>query len=284
MAYRLRHLVVFLFCNSVRAFDKSPGPPYVLSALHRISGRLHLAHAMQALIESAPKGSVIVDVGMAHGRESFQAAQAGYHVVGFEANPITADDLIQRASLENFEPGSLKVNHAAVGRANGTTTFYIDRENAYGVGSSLQRSGSKEEVVVPVVSLDDYFALTTENIFLLKTDTQGYENAVLGGSENLFQQKRIQFVIVEMAPFLFPRDEAPENVAEVLYKHGFVCFDLLWHSAGGSRPGAPVNNRANSIYPLIRTMHSVSKMENEMYFTDFLCELADSGDLSLLTP
>ena len=136
----------------------------------------------------------MVDVGLAHGDECFDVAEAGRRCMGFEADPLHAEAIRQKAVLH---PNSslLSITAAAAGDTLGFVTFSADRHNKHGVGGTLSsrldaQTGKPisgwDAVKVRMVRLDAVVPQAA-SVFLLKSDTQGHELAVLRGAEGLFR-------------------------------------------------------------------------------------------------
>jgi FkbM family methyltransferase len=138
------------------------------------------------------KVDVLFDVGANIGQFGSRLIQAGYRgrIVSFEPLSVAHRQLVAAASLHSNWSVAPR---AAVGAAAGETVINIS-DNM--VSSSLlpirgehvdsapasRYVGSER---TPVITLDDYAALSRESRVFLKIDTQGFEREVLKGAERL---------------------------------------------------------------------------------------------------
>lgn len=76
-------------------------------------------------------------------------------------------------------------------------------------------------------------ALRGRRVALLKTDTQGYEAAVLSGASASFQAGRVANVIMEYDAKLFRQKEVAREALDVMFSAGMECAALAF--AGGEK-------------------------------------------------
>ena len=278
-------------------------PASVCSLLKRVLPQSGVDEIITELVRTAEEPhSLVLDVGLAHGKECFAIAEAGHICRGFEADPVHAKAVREKAT-KHPNASLLQIHSAAAGDANSVAVFFADRHNKHGVGgtlspranggsgsgSALGKSGSGslpsgwESVEVPIVRLDGQVG-AAEKVFLLKSDTQGHELSVLRGASGLFAKRRVQFVLVEMAIALSASGDQYEGeakqrvqveeatqIAELLNDAGFICCDLPWHDrAGGRYAGPPAKTDA---WGWANHLQHVPRGRNGFYFTDLLCEL-----------
>ena len=85
-------------------------------------------------------------------------------------------------------------------------------------------------ITVPVRRVDDLIQ-SRDEIFLLKTDTQGYELNALKGAARLLNEGRVRFLMVE---FSFGLQKAsgtsPFDLLEFIYDRGFICTYMAYHT------------------------------------------------------
>lgn len=222
----------------VRGVVEDRPPPQVFSMLRRLGSNIPLKDVYELLVQSyhddggnddrKPQG-LVIDVGLAHGDECFRTAELGLHCYGFEADPKSAQE-IQTKAQGHPHSQRLHITSAAVGDQVQQVSFGSDVKNKFGVGGTLTAGkDGKEYVKVQMVRLDDQFQ-DEEEIFLLKTDTQGHELAVMRGAEQLIASRRIHFILFEAAVFLMPGKAADlVQIMEIMEKHDYLCVDLAWH-------------------------------------------------------
>jgi len=255
--------------------QKDRGMHPVLSLLRRVCKGMNTFLLMEELVSTSPKGSIIIDVGLAHGKECFQVARAGRICRGFEADPHYASLLQQRVEDENII--NAFVTKAAVGPKAGQVTFVHDGHNQFGVGGRLgseAKRNDNEVVSVDMVTLDSQFPSSKkEQIFLLKTDTQGFELGVLQGAMNLIEERRVRFILLEMSIFLMPEKIAEaKQVMQILDAGGFFCVEMPWHTPDDQTCGSFVTS--NKPFEWLDMLYSAHKKASGC-FTDLLCELSN---------
>jgi len=115
---------------------------------------------------------------------------------------------------------NVSLNHAAIGDRSGTIKLYVSAE--LNVDHRTFDSGDgREEIDVPVVSLDDYF-LTGQRVDLIKIDVQGYELSVLQGAKRVLKENRDVKVLMEFWPYGIKKASvAPSDVIELIQSLGF---------------------------------------------------------------
>lgn len=252
---------------------KKRDTPPVLSLLRRICSS-HVNNVEKQLVATSPKDSIVIDVGLAHGKECLGVAAAGRICRGFEADPHYASLLQQKVKDDNIT--NAVILHAAVGHENHKVNFEHDGLNKFGVGGRLGNTARREEnevVSVDMVTLDSQFPSSKkEQIFLLKTDTQGFELGVLQGAHNLLKEQRVRFILLEMSIFLMPGKKADASqVMQILGEAGFFCVEMPWHTPTNAECGDYVsNNNPDKWLTELLAAHQ----EKNGCFTDVLCELS----------
>lgn len=180
--------------------------------------------------------ALIFDVGAHIGNltEQFRQRFPAAHVVAFEPNPALEQQLLRR-----FDGDSLvKIERAAVGKANGTLPFNVNAISATSSRLPRNRSGRRyyssidrliETVTVPEVTLDSYCAAHGfETVDLLKLDIQGGEAAALEGAVGLLRAGAISVVFTEI--FFAPHYEGAALFHELwaqLASAGYSLFDVF---------------------------------------------------------
>lgn len=141
----------------------------VCSLLWRVKPGVSADQAIAALMATAPvKPALVLDVGLAHGKECFEIAEKGHICRGYEADPESAA-LVQRQAATHAQAHLLQIHAAAVGARNTHAVFEADRHNQHGVGGRMLTADDVanagavntslwEHVEVPVVRLDEQVA------------------------------------------------------------------------------------------------------------------------------
>jgi len=187
--------------------------------------------------------SLVVDVGLDDGDEFFLAIENGFEVIGFEPNPASFSALAGKcAALRNAKcralvdvsslslpleraPGASYLIHAAAGAEAGELDFFLN-----GAGSTFNPPPSESEAKnnetkwtkVPVVRIDDYIQ---EDVYLFKTDTQGFDAFVLQGAAKLFRDHVVRQLIFEVDPLNMARNAVTiTELMEMIQNYGMLCF------------------------------------------------------------
>jgi FkbM family methyltransferase len=154
-------------------------------------------------------GDFFVDVGCNVGTFTLVAARQVNtfgRVFGFDPNDEVIKHL-RRSLVMNWVHDRVKLFACAVGEKEETVTLRYSKlrlgDGNLGLdeGSTFERSvaelGNVVEKRTNVVKLDDVFPHALE-IKILKIDAEGFEHAVLAGARRLFQQKSINYVMIEV--------------------------------------------------------------------------------------
>ena len=112
------------------------GQAVVCSLLKRLIPRSGVKSLIVDLMRTSPPGALMVDVGLAHGGECFDVAEEGRRCMGFEADPMHAERIRQKAA-NHPNTSLLSITAAAAGDMAGYVTFSADRHNKHGVGGTL---------------------------------------------------------------------------------------------------------------------------------------------------
>ena len=170
---------------------------------------------------------VIFDVGANDGGIALNALNhfPEAHVFCFEPHPITFAKLKRQTENQNIQA----VNFA-LGNAAGERDFFeydISNINSMVPDAPFAVAFGKKakQISVQCSSVDLFCAEhRIENIDILKVDTEGFDLAVLQGSENLLKRGRIKFIYTEFND-LFPINRATGGallpIAEFLRGYGY---------------------------------------------------------------
>jgi FkbM family methyltransferase len=197
------------------------------------------------LKRKVPEGmrALVVDVGLDKGDEFFFAIRQGFEVVGFEPNPVSFNNLktlcqngtefkhrcvviddVDKVELPlQRQVGVSYLLHAGAGseRAN----LELSLEGPGGSFAKLDGNQKAEKATVPVVRVDD---IISDDVFLFKIDTQGYDYNVLLGSSKLFQNFAVRQVVTEFEPYSYQQVTGHDSVGPFLkllqHEYGMICF------------------------------------------------------------
>ncbi len=178
--------------------------------LRRILVREHLgiakATAEDFFARFLPRMSekhIVLDIGANTGQFAVPLASLGHTVISFEPSQSTCDVL--RKNLENANVANqVEVHCAPAAKIVETLLFHADPvSSASGLISReeaevLKRSGRGSEVTMKTsVTVD--LSVGDRDVFLLKTDTQGYEMSVLEGATQVLKKGNVKFLLIEFS-------------------------------------------------------------------------------------
>jgi FkbM family methyltransferase len=155
----------------------------------------------------------------------------------FEPVNLTFESLKENLSQDR----KIILNNLALGAEKKEVTITLNEESC--INSLLNEASTNEKnkqiQTIAVIKGDEYCNLNTiSSIFLLKTDTEGYDLDVLKGCESIISSKKVFFILVEVT---FNRKNPLQTsfytVNEYLTSHGYKLsgfYDLMHY--GGFKP------------------------------------------------
>jgi len=172
----------------------------------------------------------IIDVGVAFGTPDLYARCPDAFIELFEPSP-------------QFYPGlesglmrtrACRLHKVALGAESGEATFHLSGPASASLLGTQEKPGRTFPVMtVPVRRLDEELSgADLKRPAILKIDTEGYELAVLQGAERLLPS--IDAVILEMH-FGKGYAYAPQQVVDILSRHGFALIDVLQNEVRNGR-------------------------------------------------
>ena len=166
---------------------------------------------MMEIIERLLKpGDCVVDVGANIGYvTSLMARKVGPKgkVLAFEPEPTLAEKLKNNVALwDRSTNAEVTIIIGALSKCSGTQEFFsrglmVDRNGNTNSGlGTLEKLGNpynENSISVDVHTLDTFFSEASSQIDLMKLDVEGHELSVFEGSEKLFSEHRIRYVVFE---------------------------------------------------------------------------------------
>jgi FkbM family methyltransferase len=139
-------------------------------------------------------GMTVLDVGANAGYFSLVAGDLGASVHAFEPNPAIARMLRRSVALGN---GDITVVDAACSDHRGELPLHLSEEGNTAISSLVREAGglSERNVVVPVVTLDDYIAGAQISPELVKIDAERHELEVIRGADRMLSEARPDLVV-----------------------------------------------------------------------------------------
>jgi FkbM family methyltransferase len=180
---------------------------------------------------------LFVDVGASLGQYTFFANQIMRDglIVAVEADPIRVLRLQENAAKWQKESprNEIRVVHAALSDAAGTTTFYTTKSNTSGsvARDQIPVSGDKaiktEAIQVPALTLDSL--LGDRQSGLVKVDVEGGEYRVLQGSERTLRSNGFDWLMEVHSWGDAERSTSPADVYALMKASGYGRASLHSH-------------------------------------------------------
>ena len=173
------------------------------------------------------EGMTVVDVGANVGYYTLLAARLVGEkgkVFAFEPSPDNFALLKQNVTENGYK--NVILVPKAVSDKTATARLMIDRASSGGHSLSAFRD-SVDSVEVETVSLDEYFAVRSERVDVLKIDAEGAEMAILEGMHGLLKRNPDLTLLTEFFPrairaFGYP----PEEYVRQLGAYGFQIYPI----------------------------------------------------------
>ncbi len=187
---------------------------------------------LKSLLES---DDVVIDCGANIGLHSINFGDIigpGGCVYAFEPVRPSFFLLCHNISKYDFHDRIVAV-HSALGDVSCAKRFFLNPVNMGDCRPADFWLEQNEQVVVPQITLSEYFALEEgawERTKLIKTDTQGCEFDILKGAEALFDaQTAFPYVFMEFWPYGLSRNNQDfEWFCSFLTKNKFEIFDAAY--------------------------------------------------------
>jgi FkbM family methyltransferase len=153
---------------------------------------------------AAKTNGLAFDIGANIGAFTCMIASMGHSVHSFEPIPETFCRFKNNVK-HNRLLNRTNLNCLAVGKEQGLVTFRVEEDapatNRMEIPGELSSHDTSSSQTVAAVSLDEYCATKgVEFIDFLKVDVEGMEPFVLKGAHNLFTQRKIAAVLIEICP------------------------------------------------------------------------------------
>lgn len=255
-------------------------------------------HAKTQQSSSSPLG-IVMEVGMFHGNQCKQAAEAGFQAYCLEPSPTNHRRVM--GDVARFPPEVVArmhvYNQAAGASSEGTLSFSSGGSTGDHVGDgdmwAMEKKkpqdpplGSKTNVVqVQQVKLDDMIDKLGQDVFLIKVDTQGFEPSVFAGLQKSIHEHKLKYVLFEYWPkgMDFLADQmgqclAVNRILMPFLQAGYKLYALPvsahpkapkgWQKGISSRPYDNLQENCQWYYQMEKSYPSTSYKMG--YWSDFL--------------
>lgn len=173
-------------------------------------------------------GMNVVNVGANFGYYALLAASrigSTGKVHAFEPEPYNFNLLTKNIKQNKIE--NIVANNFALGATKGKLSLFTDSKNVGNPSlSKLNVPNLKDEIIVAVTTLDDYFItnLKDASIGVIHMDVQGSEGLVLEGAKNILKNPNL-IIFMEFWPFgLSNMGTEPRVFLQNLKKDGFLIY------------------------------------------------------------
>jgi FkbM family methyltransferase len=197
---------------------------------------------VQMLLQLAPEGGVVLDVGANIGALTLPLARkVGPKGAVYAVEPQRPIHMMLCANIVMNGLGHVRALDAALGKAKGIAYVpQLDyaKPNNYG-GISLMEAprAGVPAAAAPMTTID---ALELEACALMKIDVEGMETEVLQGGADTIRRRR---------PFLYVENDRPEKSAGLIaLLRAELGYDLYWHRPFLYNPANLAGNAAN-VFP-----------------------------------
>ena len=147
--------------------------------------------------------SLFVDIGANIGHYTFTAARLGVpRIIAVEPSPALASNLERSTKLNGWGRPQIQIVQAAIADSNGTTRFWLNREeHNFGTGSLLRarQTADNRSVVVPCYTGDHLLCDEHPDQVLVKIDVEGAECLALKGMTDCLPRLR-PTLMIELHP------------------------------------------------------------------------------------
>jgi FkbM family methyltransferase len=197
------------------------------------------------------QASMIIDIGTRDGEDANYLAKAlnSFKVIAIDANPVGVE------LTKSLHPW-MSVHYGAVSDSDGETEFYQvvdDNVELMGCSSMADKEqtmfksdfeGKVHKIKVPMMRMDTFLASQgiTEDIDVVKIDTEGFSWQVLQGFGDRLQSVRILHVETERET-KHPNHVLSDGITKFMEEQGFILVDKSYEWGWGIEDQIWVNKR-----------------------------------------
>jgi FkbM family methyltransferase len=200
---------------------------YISNALRILTDVLEPKHLVQKLLDHEDD-ALIIDIGAHHGTFGIPILKRGHRVIMVEPDPRNFKILKENINADPIISQKATLHHAAIStKGSGTIRFYFHKERSDWNAAGLIFDIEDANVVdVPSMRVDQ---LAKEDVFLLKTDTQGFETNVMKSAQGLLSRYNVRYIIAELdMKLLESSGSSVIQMVQEIDSYGYRCFDLKW--------------------------------------------------------
>jgi len=159
----------------------------------------------------------------------------GAEVYMFEPQPNNARRIRERMEFSYWGLERIKLIEAAVSNYSGTASFGYASDSEYtetgSLGSKRSDKVERKSVDVEVVSFDDAYErhLHGKKIFMMKTDTEGFDGTVIRGMKKVLASGKLRFLTFEYHTLWFENEtgDSLKSITTFLEEYGYFCYFIF---------------------------------------------------------
>jgi FkbM family methyltransferase len=182
-----------------------------------------------AVTSALAKPSTAVDVGANLGMFSLALAYARFELVqSFEPVPDTFERFRSNIARNRKLAHRIVANNRAVGNVDGKArlVIYPSSPGQNKIATTNQLTGSVQEISVPIVTLDSYFAPPGRQCpSFIKIDVEGFETDVLKGASSLLRSGVVRYIYAEVIDKAL--NETGSSISEFANMLNDLCFQAV---------------------------------------------------------
>ena len=169
--------------------------------------------------------TIVVDIGANTGYYSMVAAPKARQVFAFEPVPSLRKQLQENISLNKFN--NIHIQPYAISAHSGNAILYISGDDNTGM-SGLQQpdnfSGKTE--TADMITLDEWVINNnTDQLNLIKMDTEGNEMNILAGMKNTIEKYHPVIFMEVIAALLKNNGHTPADIYQRLFASGYSAYE-----------------------------------------------------------
>lgn len=149
--------------------------------------------------------AVLFDIGANAGYFTLLGCRKGAKVIAFDPVQSNVEAISRNLSLNRFD--NAIVEQIALSNRNGEAAFVIESNNANShlanVDITHAKSNMVQQIVIPVMTLDDYCNINSLQPTVIKLDVEGAEVDVLLGADLTIKSKKAKWIISTHGEELF---------------------------------------------------------------------------------
>ena len=218
---------------------------FILFLVDLLRNYIHQPRILHSLIQLNIK--VAFDVGSHKGEtiEYFQKINGINKIHSFEPQVLIYNKLVEKYNFNN----KIVLNNLALGSNFEEKNFFINSLSSTSSFSSINKDSLwfkikkiilnekdpiKDSIILQTSTIDNYVKNKNINVIdLLKIDTEGYELEVLKGAQKTIDNKKVNYILIEIHFSKMYKDYSKNKIENFLKKNNFTLlksFQFPFHT------------------------------------------------------